>query len=161
MPSDRRAERRRGDDPASARDQKKTEDQEEVAEQAPETTQARDAAQDALGNQGVAEMLGVSAPRPGEAGFASDARSARTESQGPQLGGDDVPDDGPLTLDDLVRSWNPTTRKGQDTDADALDPLEELPPEDEALLARVADAAPPASPPTPGPDRALQPSRAV
>jgi hypothetical protein len=144
------------------RDEDPQQEQEEQAEQAQELErkqeQARDAAQDQLGNQGVAAMLGVASVKPGEAGFALDAiQNREQESEGLQLGGEEPPPDGPLTLDDLVRSWNPTTRRGQDTPDQSLGLYSALPEEDAELLAAVASGqGPPGAEPMP-----LQPSTAL
>jgi hypothetical protein len=131
------------------RDEDPQQEQEEQAEQAQELErkqeQARDAAQDQLGNQGVASLLGVASVKPGEAGFALDAvQNREQESEGLQMGGEEPPPDGPLTLDDLVRSWNPTTRRGQDTPDQSLGLYSALPPEDEELLAAVTSGQAPA-----------------
>ena len=61
--------------------------QEQAQELERKQEQARDAAQDQLGNQGVASLLGVSSVKPGEAGFALDAvQNREQESEGLQMG---------------------------------------------------------------------------
>jgi hypothetical protein len=136
--------------------------QEEQLEAERRQDQQRDAAQDAVGNQGIAAMLGLSNVRPGEAGLAAGAQQSPDQQQELQHGGDDPPEDGPLTLDDLVRSWNPTTRRGQDAPPGALGALDGLPGEDEALLDAVRhDRSPLDLPPAQGPDPMLQPSEDV
>lgn len=140
--------------------------QEEEAEQVEaevEHKQARDTAQDQLGNQGVATLLGLPSVKPGQAGVALEGNQDRDRETGRELGGDDdAPPDGPLTLEDLVRSWNPTTRRGQDTVEEALGELQGLPPEDEVLLAAVrSDPSPLLLPRADPPDALLQPSGGV
>jgi hypothetical protein len=116
-------------------EQEQEQEQEQEKELHQDQQQSRDAAQDAVGNQAVQDMMGVVTAKAGEAGQGADlaARKA-TEEIGIDYGGDDVPADAPITMEDLVRSWNPTTTRGQDKEAfrDALG-TEELPEVDPAL----------------------------
>ena len=53
------------------------------------------------------------------AGMSVEPAERDQEEEGVSYGGDDdLPADGPLTVDDLLRSWNPGTKRGQDS-ADA------------------------------------------
>lgn len=149
---------------ASERGPEKRQDQEEEQEQevVEEQDQQRATQQDAFGNQGIAELLGLPTVKPGTAGLAIDPQR-REEDAVLQYGGDDVPDDGPLTIDDLVRSWNPSTRRGQDQPVVFDEPLSgDLPDEDAALLAEVrSDRRRPDLPAHTGIDALVQPSVAA
>ncbi len=143
-----------------------TQDQEQEQEQVVETEQTqeqqRDSQQDQLGNQGVAEMLGMPSVTPGSAGLGlSAAEKGEDQDHDLQFGGDDdLPADGPLTLDDLTRSWNQGTKRGNDatTFAEPM-PSEDLPPEDAALLDAIrADPHAPQVPPLTTVDGMVQPS---
>jgi hypothetical protein len=137
--------RRDPDDPGRKKslrenEQKQDEELEQLQEQErdrqQDQQQTRDAAQDALGNQAVQEMLGVVSAKAGEAGQGADlAERKDTEAIGVDYGGDDVPADAPITMEDLVRSWNPTTARGQDKDPFREGTgTEDLPPPDPALV---------------------------
>lgn len=106
--------------------------------------QQRDAAQDALGNQAVQEMMGVVNVKAGEAGQGADVAVRKSADEiGVDYGGDDVPVDAPITMEDLVRSWNPTTQRGQDKEKFREDlGLEELPPPDPQLVAALGPPPP-------------------
>ena len=157
--TDRRGESRKKSPEETPRRGQQQEEEAEQVEVEVEQQQARDANQDRLGNQGVVELLGIPTVKPGQAGLAVEGHRDRDEENELLLGGDNVPPDGPLTLEDLVRSWNPTTRRGQDTPEQALGRPDGLPPEDEALLAAVrADRSPIELPASFAPDATIQPS---
>lgn len=142
--------RRDPDDPGGKKSLRETEQQQEEQlleqqrDRQQEQQQQRDAAQDALGNQAVQEMIGAVSAKAGEAGQGIDL-TERKGTEGAQLdyGGDDVPVDAPITMEDLVRSWNPTTQRGQDKDPFREGLLtEELPPVDPALLSALGAPGP-------------------
>jgi len=146
--------------------QKAAELQEEQQQQVEaEVEQLRDTQQDQLGNQEIATMLGLPSVAPGSAGLSVEG-DERDFDQGFQFGGDDddpVPVYGPQTLADLTREWNKGTQRGRDTHT-FREPMpgEALPPEDEALAARIrADPDHPDLPPPDTVDALLQPSEAV
>ena len=123
--------------------QEKDQEQEQEQEQHKESEHAR--AQNAFGNAALAAMLanraeGMAGDEGG--GGGQSARRRSHEKEGVDYGGDDdVIDDVPISLDDLTRSWNPTTRKGEDKPR-FVEPMpdDDLPPEDEAFLADLAAA---------------------
>lgn len=141
----------RPNDPNSNRyDQKKAEpvqDQaqeqdEEVQKDANESEQKQNQQQNTLGNQALQSQM-ITAGNPGGQGDGGGGgglamRKAGQDAGKDYGGGDDVDDDLPLTLEDLVRSWNPGTPKTKDRPS-WLEPMpsDELPPEDEAFLASV------------------------
>lgn len=151
---------RDGKDRRKAPSKVEEQDQEEEVEAVEhESDQTRDAAQDALGNQGVAAMLGMPSVTPGSAGMSVEPAERDQEEDGVQYGGDDdVPADGPLTVDDLLRSWNPGTKRGQDATAPVvLEPISDLPDEDRALMAAIRqDPRRPGLPAHGGADALLQ-----
>jgi len=120
-------------------------------EQAPETEKAepeKTQAQSQMGNQAMIAMM-ASGQLGGGGGGAVEIERARRkhdqEKETPGHGGeDDGGDPGPLTIEDLARSWNPGTRRSEDRPA-FLEPMpgDELPPEDEAFLASVHTCADP------------------
>lgn len=111
------------------------EEEREAVGREPDAT--RDVAQDALGNQGVAAMLGMATVRPGSAGTVLVPADRDQEEAVDHGGDDDLPPDGPLTLDDLVRSWAPGTKRGQDAAVAPTEAGSDLPDEDAALLAAI------------------------
>lgn len=119
-----------------ARQEEQEQERQEELERQQDQAQARDAAQDALGNQGVMEMMGVVSTKAGEAGQGADHLERKdTEEIGVDYGGDDVPADAPITMEDLVRSWNPSTQRGQDKEPfrEGVG-TEDLPDPDPAIL---------------------------
>lgn len=123
------------------------EQEEDVTKDANDSEHKQNSQQNALGNSAIQnQMIGSGQPSPGgEAGGGGGMamRKAGMESDKGFGGDDDLDDDLPLTLEDLVRSWNPGTPKSKDRPA-WLEPMpsDELPPEDEAYLAEIkSDAA--------------------
>jgi len=101
--------------------------------------------QNALGNEAIQnQMINTGNPggEGGDGGGGLSIRKSGGDKDGVDYGGDDAgADDLPLTLEDLVRSWNPGTNKTQDR-ASWLEPMpdDELPPEDAGFLASVRGA---------------------
>ncbi|MCA9571091.1 MAG: hypothetical protein KC656_24795, partial [Myxococcales bacterium] len=118
------------------------EQEEEVQKDANESEQKQNTQQNTLGNQAIQNQMitgGQAAPGgDGGGGGGLAMRKAGQESDKDYGGDGDVDDDLPLTLEDLVRSWNPGTNKSEDRPS-WLEPMpgDELPPEDEAFLASV------------------------
>ncbi len=140
-------------------------DEEQQQKVETEVEQLRDTQQDQLGNQEVASMLGIPTMAPGSAGLGVEGDD-RDFDLGIDFGGDDddaLPNDGPQTLADLVREWNKGTKRGRDTTAFVEPmPVEDLPPPDHALAARIkADPVSPDLPPADSIDPLLQPSDTV
>lgn len=123
--------------------QDQTQDQEEeVQKDANESEQKQNQQQNSLGNQALQnQMMGTGQPNAGEGGGGLSMRKAGLETDKGYGGEDDADDDLPLTLEDLVRSWNPGTPKSKDRPS-WLEPMpsDELPPEDEEWLAAVRSA---------------------
>lgn len=147
--------------------QQQEQDQEQEQQQSQETEQSR--AQNQLGNQALAAMLANRAEGTsggdGGGGTGQGVRSGRdTEKEGVDYGGDDdIVDDVPISLEDLTRSWNPTTKKSEDRPR-FVEPMpdDDLPPEDPRWLAAVVSS--PSTGPLPritGIDALLQPSPEV
>ncbi len=130
---------------APEQEQEEEQELEQKVESAQE--QQRDAAQDALGNQEVSALLGLGGGvKAGEAGVGTDTlmRPEHAEKDAVDYGGDDLPPDAPIEMEDLVRSWNPGTRRGQDAPKFVEQmPTGALDDEDPELLAAL-DAHPPA-----------------
>jgi len=105
-------------------------------------------AQGTVGNQALNAMISARAEgsaAPGEGGSGRSVRVAKPhEKEGQDYGGaDDAADDAQISLDDLVRSWNPGIKKSEDK-ARFVEPMpdDDLPPEDPEFLAAVGDIAP-------------------
>ncbi|MCA9494985.1 MAG: hypothetical protein KC621_33890, partial [Myxococcales bacterium] len=117
--------------------QEQEEEQELEQQQEQQQEQQRDAAQDQLGNQEIATLLGLGGVKAGEAGQGTDVilRNESGDKDGADYGGDDAPSDAPIEMEDLVRSWNPGIRRGQDAPkfVETM-PTGELAEEDEELL---------------------------
>lgn len=137
--------RRNNNDPDERKRKKpdlEQEQEQEVESSEKETTQDK-TLQTALGNQGVASMIAAQGGPTLSAGASVEGGMARArsdlEQEGPSFGGDGDPfDDGPLTLEDLIRSFNPRAAKSKDKEAFLEDmPDDELPPEEEEFLAAV------------------------
>ncbi|MBN2798465.1 MAG: hypothetical protein JXX28_04895 [Deltaproteobacteria bacterium] len=158
MPTDRYDQKKKGPSP-----QVEAQDLEQE-EQAPQHEAAELAQQNQLGNQAIAAQLAQEGMGGMDVGVELMGPVRREEKEGPQYGGDgDAGDDGQLTLDDLVRSWNPSGRHGEDHARfmEAM-PDDTLPPEDAAFLGQVRES-PAALPPAERwfPDSMLQPSAVV
>lgn len=127
---------------ASKPDQQQEQEQEVQQEQEQTQEQEQKRGQASMGNQAIAAMLNARAdPSSPDAdgGGASHSvrRSLRLEKEGVDYGGEDPIDDVPINLDDLARSWNPTTRKSEDRPR-FVEPMpdDDLPPEDPHFLER-------------------------
>ncbi|MEZ4318031.1 MAG: hypothetical protein R3F61_11025 [Myxococcota bacterium] len=121
-----------------AHDQNQEQEEDGAQKEAPEPEHARQ--QNALGNEAIQNQM-INTGNPGGDGGGGGGglamRKAGAEKDDHDYGGDDnAADDLPLTLEDLVRSWNPGTNKTQDR-ASWLEPMpdDELPPEDPEFLA--------------------------
>ncbi len=159
-------------DPASRYAQRKQEPQtEQIQEQEEEVQKGanehdnRLEAQNTLGNQALLNQMMTAANPAGDDGGGAAGlalRKAGQEADKDYGGDDDVDDDLPLTLEDLVRNWSPPTERSEDRPS-WLEPMpsDELPPEDEAYLAAIRPDGPQ---PVRGGftvDSQLQPSRSV
>jgi len=139
-------------------------EQEETApeREAPEPEHSR--LQNQIGNSGLAAILADQQQGHDGEGQGGASLQRRAELKGPTHGGDDdVVDDGLLTVEELLGSANPGTSAGDDRPAFAeAIPDEELPPEDEELLASLpSEPEPIALPATRAVDALLQPSTTV
>ncbi len=158
MPSDPNSSRKRNK-PVGGQDLAVEQEQDQVVET--EREQTRDTTQDQLGNHGVAAMLGIPSVQPGSAGVAmADAHRHEAEHELQFGGDDDAPVDGPLTLDDITRSWNQGTRRGNDrTTFEEPMPAEDLPAEDRDFVQAIrTDPARPTLPDIWTMDSLVQPS---
>ena len=149
--------------------QKKSADQEQDQEhegaslEAPEPEHSR--MQNQMGNAAVAAILaGRGNPDNTGAGAVEIERGRRKESEkeGHDFGGDDDPlDDSPLTIEDLSRSWNPTTKRSEDRPKflETM-PSDELIEEDEELIAAMIawESADEPIPPSDAMDALFQPT---
>ncbi len=123
-------------------DQEQEEDAGEKESKEPEhATQQNTLGNEALQNQ----MINTGNPGGGPGGGGGGGLAMRTsqEKEDRAYGGeDDGGDDLPLTLEDLVRSWNPGTNKTQDRAA-WLEPMpdDELPPEDPEWVEAIRESA--------------------
>ncbi|MCB9675044.1 MAG: hypothetical protein H6737_08000 [Alphaproteobacteria bacterium] len=131
-------------DPAKDTAQEQEEEGAQKETQEPEHARA----QNTLGNEALQNQMITSGNTGGGGGGGGGGglamRKASTEKEDRDYGGDgDAADDLPLTLEDLVRSWNPGTHKTQDR-ASWLEPMpdDELPPEDPDFLAAVKSGDP-------------------
>lgn len=123
---------------------KRAQEQEQEQEQDSEKSEKKEglSQQNQYGNQAVANMLGMSGVSPGSGGVSTmpSIRSAsETEAGDVQYGGDeDDDDDTPITVEELTKSWNPKTKKKEDTlrFIESM-PEDELPPEDPDFIQQV------------------------
>lgn len=164
----------RPNDPNNRYEQKKAEpvqdqaqeQEEEVQKDANESEHKQNHQQNTLGNQAIQNQM-ITAGTPGGQGDGGGggglAMRKAGQDAGREFGGDDDDvDDLPLTLEDLVRSWNPGTPKSKDRPS-WLEPMpsDELPPEDEAYLDAVRGVGVQRVPRSHTLDSQLQPSRSV
>lgn len=152
---------------AQQQQQNQDQEKEEAAPEVdgPESEQSR--LQNTVGNQGVAAMIASgAADGGGGAGIEMEAqvRSRRSDKEAKvEHGGDDVADDGILTIEELTESWNPGTRRSDDREK-FREPMpdDDLPPEDEAWLDAIRSWPDPLPiPPAWTVDGLLQPTDAV
>lgn len=123
---------------------KRAQEQEQEQEQDSEKSEKKEglSQQNQYGNQAVANMLGMSSVSPGSGGVSAmpSIRAASTTEAGDvQYGGDeDDDDDTPITIEELTKSWNPKTKKKDDTlrFIESM-PEDELPPEDPDFIRQV------------------------
>lgn len=127
---------------ASKPDQQQEQEQEVQQEQEQTQEQEQKRGQASMGNQAIAAMLNARADpsspdSDGSGSGHSVRRSLRPDKEGVDYGGEDPIDDVPINLDDLARSWNPTTRKSEDRPR-FVEPMpdDDLPPEDPHFLER-------------------------
>lgn len=151
-------------DPAQEQEEEKELDGAE--KDANESEQKQNSEQNTMGNAALQSQMistdGGDGPDGGGGGAGLSVRRADLEAE-QRFGGDgDGDGDLPLTLEDLVRSWNPGTPKTKDRPS-WLEPMpsDELPAEDAAYLAEIRSAGPRRIEAGFTLDAQLQPSRAV
>lgn len=143
MPADRFDQKKRGPQAQQENAEKEVEEQ-GPQQEAPDQTQ-----QNLLGNQAIASLMGADAKGEMDLGVELLGPVKRPESEGIQYGGEaDPEDEGGLTLDDLLRNWNPSARHTEDR-VRFIEPMPDdvLPEEETAFLGavRVPYPLPPAS----------------
>ena len=161
------ARRDQKDTPAEHIRQRQQPEADQEQEQQVEVEPEHARMQNQLGNQGVASLLlGRGGPGlAGTSGIEVEARQRRKKQpakEAPEMGGDDEPVDGPLTVVDLSQSWNPGIKRQKERPK-FIEPMpdDELPPEDPDFLDAVSEGPDPDPVPLPATwlaDALLQPS---
>lgn len=138
--------RKKQAEPSKEQDEEK--DKEGADKDANDNEQKQNTEQNTLGNQALqSQMIGADPGAPGGSGEGGGGglamRRAAMDSEVSYGGDGDGGSDLPLTLEDLVRSWNPGTSKSKDRPS-WLEPMpsDELPPEDLAYLERIREDGP-------------------
>jgi len=136
-----------------------TEQEEEEASEKRDQEQEHQRDQNRYGNAALSAMMGASVA--GASGAPDPGKAMRQQSEivgDVSYGGEDDADETPLTLEELVRSWNPRTKREKDRDTPTDVVLRvDLPAEDTAFLAAIR-AGKPESTPARFDDRLYQPT---